>query len=90
VFHENYVRNGTIFEEGENGILLNNDAIRTLVESTIQKIKNLSIRQAKSYMYVDDVMVDYNDSTKMMRIKRHPSQIEPKQKSNYAVYFYAK
>jgi hypothetical protein len=88
IFYENYVRNGTIFEEGENGILLNQDAIQILVETTIQKIKELSIRQAKSYMYVDEVLVDYNDSTKMMRIKRSPDQIEPHPKSNYAVYFY--
>jgi len=61
-----------------------------LVETTIQKIKELSIRQAKSYMYVDELLVDYNDSTKMMRIKRDPSQIDNQQKSDYAVYFYAK
>ncbi|MBF0275863.1 MAG: hypothetical protein HQK84_11590, partial [Nitrospinae bacterium] len=52
-FHTNYVRNGTIFEEGENGILLNSDAIRALIEFTLQQISELSIRQAKSYMYVD-------------------------------------
>jgi hypothetical protein len=90
MFHDNYVRNGTIFEEGENGILLNQDAIRILVETTIHKIKELSIRQAKSYMYVDEVLVDYNGSTKMMRIKRDQSQIENQPKSDYAVYFYAK
>ena len=89
-FHENYVRNGTIFEEGENGIMLNQDAIQIMVETTIHKIRGLSIRQAKSYMYVDEVMVDYNDSTKMMRIKRDPNQIENQPKSDYAVYFYAK
>lgn len=89
-FHANYVRNGTIFEEGECGILLNQDAIKILVGTTIQKIKELAIRQAKSYMYVDEVSVDYNDSIKMMRIKRDPDQIEKQPKSDYAVYFYAK
>ncbi len=90
VFHENYVRNGTIFEEGEIGILLNQDAIHILVESTVQKIKELSIRQAKSYMYVDDVQVDFNESSKMMRIKRDPNSISNKKETNYAIYFYAK
>ncbi len=89
-FYENYVRNGTIFEEGENGILLNNDAIQILVETTIQKIKDLSIRQAKSYMFVDEVSVDYNDSSKMMRIKHYPDQVVGQSKSKYAIYFYAK
>jgi len=89
-FNENYVRNGTIFEEGENGILLNQDAIHILVEATVQKIKELSIRQAKSYMYVDEVLVDYNDSNKMMRIKRNKGEISSQAESNFATYFYAK
>jgi hypothetical protein len=89
-FHPNYVRRGTIFEEGEVGILLNNDAIQAVVECTLQMIAELSIRQAKSYMYVDEVLVDFNDSNKMMRIKRDESSIEPKPQAEYAAYFYAK
>ena len=89
-FHTNYVRNGTIFEEGENGVLLNQDAMRILVETTLQKIEELSIRQAKSYMYVDEIEVDYNDSSKMMRIKRDPNSIVKNPESDYAIYFYAK
>ena len=90
IFHPNYVRNGTIFEEGENGILLNQDAIQILVEETIRKIRELSIRQAKAYMYIDSVEVDYNDSSKMMRIKRSSDQVQASPQSDYAVYFYAK
>jgi hypothetical protein len=90
IFHPNYVRRGTIFEEGEVGILLNDDAIRALVEHTLERISNLSIRQAKGYMYVDQVAVDYNDSNKMMRIKRDESEISEKPRTSFAVYFYAK
>ncbi|NOQ17240.1 MAG: hypothetical protein GQ581_09285 [Methyloprofundus sp.] len=89
-FHPNYVRNGTIFEEGENGILLNNDAVQALVEHTLQMISELSIRQAKSYMYVDEILVDYNDSHKMMRIKKSEGDISEQASTDYAVYFYAK
>ena len=89
-FHENYVRNGTIFEEGENGILLNDDALTVLIEETLRKISELSIRQAKSYMYVDEVTVDYNDSSEMMRIKKDESLISKNPQSEYATYFYAK
>lgn len=89
-FHANYVRNGTIFEEGEAGILLNDDAIQAIVEYTLEQISELSIRQAKSYMYVDSMVVDYNDSSKMMRIKRDESDISEQPDSDYAVYFYAK
>jgi hypothetical protein len=89
-YHNNYVRSGTIFEEGENGILLNQDAITILIEATLQKISGLSIRQAKSYMYVDEIEVDYNDSTKMMRIKRDESSVNSQLNSDYAIYFYGK
>ena len=90
VFHKNYVRGGTIFEEGEVGILLDNEAIDILIQETIRMISELSIRQAKGYMYVDSVLVDYNDSHKMMRIKRSESEISETPETNYAVYFYAK
>lgn len=89
-FHSNYVRCGTIFEEGECGILLNDDAVQALVEHTLFRIGDLSIRQAKGYMYVDEITVDYNDSHKMMRIKRDESEIINAQNAPFAQYFYAK
>lgn len=89
-FHENFVRGGTIFEEGEVGISLNQDAISALIEYTIELISDLSIRQAKSYMYVDEVVVDYNDSNKMMRIKADGNSISPNADCDYATYFYSK
>lgn len=89
-FHSNYVRAGTIFEEGEVGILLDNIAINILVAETIRMVAELSIKQAKGYMYVDSVLVDYNDSHKMMRIKRSESDISETPNAEYATYFYAK
>ena len=90
VFHPNYIRKGTIYQEGEAGILLDQEAIDILVQTTLDLIANLSIRQAKGYMYVDSIEVDYNDSNKMMRIKRSPDEISPEPKTDYAVYFTAK
>ncbi len=89
-FHENCVRNGTIFEEGENGILLNDDAVAVLIDETLRMISELSIRQAKSYMYVDEMTIDYNNSTQMMRVKHDEGSVNSKSSSNYAHYFYAK
>lgn len=89
-FHDNYVRAGTIFEEGEVGILLDKVAIDVLVKETIRMVTELSIKQAKGYMYVDSVLVDYNDSHKMMRIKRAESDISEMPNAEYATYFYAK
>ncbi|WP_185235257.1 type I-Fv CRISPR-associated protein Cas7fv [Teredinibacter franksiae] len=90
LFHPNYIRKGTIFEEGEVGILLNDDAIQVLIQHMLDRIGNLSIRQAKSYMYVDEVVVDYNDSSRMMRIKSDKGSISEEKANDYAVYFYAK
>lgn len=73
IYHKNYVRNGSIYDIGEAGILLNDVAIDILVKKTLDLLENLSIRQAKGYMYVDSIKWDYNDSSKakdMMRIKR--------------------
>lgn len=89
VFHPNYVRKGTIFEEGEVGILLDNTAIDILVNETLSLLRELSIKQAKGYMYVESVEVDYNDSNKMMRIKRSPEQANLEPQMDYAVYFEA-
>ena len=89
-FHENYVRSGTIFEEGEMGILLNQDAIKALIDYTIELISDLSIRQAQSYMYVDELLVDYNDGNKMMRIKRDEESIVVAPTGEFANYFYQK
>lgn len=90
VFHSNYVRRGTIFEEGEVGLLLNQDAMQALVEETLRRISELSIRQAKAYMYVDEMLVDYNDSNKMMRIKRDETEISEQPQEAYAIYFEGK
>jgi hypothetical protein len=89
IFHPNYVRFGTIFEEGEQGILLDNIAVKILIEETLSMLKNLSIRQAKGYMYIDEIEVDYNDSHKMMRIKRGDIT-SPEASTDFATYFYAK
>lgn len=89
-FHSNFVRRGTIYDEGEAGILLDDIAIDILVQSILNMIRDLAIRQAKGYMYVDSIQVDYNDSNKMMRIKRSPDEACPQPQGDYAVYFEAK
>lgn len=90
VFYPNYVRVGTIFEEGEAGILFNDDALKLLVNTILKKLQDLIIRQAKSYMYVDQMVIDYNNSNKMMRIKRDESDISSNPSDDFARYFYPK
>jgi hypothetical protein len=91
IFHPNYVRQGTIFEEGEVGILLNNDAIDILINETLRMITELNIVQGKGFMSVKDIIVDYNDSGHTMRIMEDDKNIASQLKKNsYAVYYYAK
>jgi len=90
VYHENYVRNGSIYDIGEAGILLNDEALDILVKETLNLLENLTIRQAKGYMYVDSIEVDYNDGIKakdMMRIKRNGTVNFSKNDMKYAKYF---
>lgn len=90
VFHKNYVRKGSVFNEGEVGLLLDDVAIDILVKKMLDLLANLSIRQGKGYMFVDTLEVDYNNSNKAMRIKRFPSEISPTPTDAYAVYFEGK
>jgi hypothetical protein len=91
VFHPNYVRGGTIFEEGEQGILLDEVAIGILIDETLEMLRNLSIRQAKGYMYVETLEIDYNGSNKMMRFKnKNADSVNPSKDEDFATYFYAK
>lgn len=93
VYNKKYVRKGSIFSGGESGLLLNDDAIDIVVNQMLSILSSLVIRQAKGFMYVDEVTVDYNDSEKtadMFRIIRDDnSSLNDKKTSNYAVYFEA-
>ncbi len=89
-YHKNYVRNGSIYDIGEAGILLNNEAIDILVVKTLGLFENLTIRQAKGYMYVDEIEVDYNNGSSakdMMRIKENGNVNSKKENLKYAQYF---
>jgi len=90
VYHSNYVRRGSIYNIGEEGILLNDEAINIVVNETLKLFKNLVIRQAKGYMYVDEIEVDYNNgktAQDMMRIKRTDNTNNSKGEMKYAQYF---
>jgi len=89
-FHENYVRLGSVYNEGQIGVLLNEDAIEVLVNEMLSKIENLGIKQSKSYMYVDELEVDYNSSNKCMRIKKNINSISENKDEQYAIYFEGK
>ncbi len=91
VYHKNYIRKGTVFADGQKGILLNEYAIDALVKQIIFMIENLAIKQAKGYMYVENVEIDYNNFTHprdMFRIRnRSNNDIVTKKNEPYAIYY---
>lgn len=90
VFHKEYVRSGSIFKTGEAGILLNQDALEILVKGMLEKIENLYIQQSQGWMCVEEIEVDYNNTSNYMRIKRDPSSISSTKEVEYKTYFEAK
>lgn len=86
-FNANYCRKGTIFDNPEVGILLNDDAIHVLVLEMARRLTSLYIKQAKGYLIVDEVTLDYNDSDKPMRIKKGAFDICSEKNGSYATYY---
>lgn len=87
-FHENYVREGSIFKVGEAGLLLSEAAIMALVDHLLDLIFNLAISQGGGYLAVDSLLVDYNDSPKM-RIRDDESAINEVKEAPFATYYVA-
>lgn len=87
-YSNNYVRQGTIFADGQKGILLNEYAIDTLVKQMLFMIENLGFSQAKGYVYVDSLEIDYNNFTHprdMFRIRNNQQNLQKNEP--YAVYY---
>lgn len=85
VFNKNYVRVGGITNDGEAGLLMNNDAIELVVKEILERIENLFIKQSKGYLTVTSLAVDYNDG-QAMRIKRDLQAISQDNKQ-FAIYY---
>ena len=91
VFANNYKRVNSIAEEGEAGLLLNDDAIDLIVKELILTISTLYIARSRAYVKVDEFVVDYNDGSTIdaMRIKTDDQNISKTKERNYAVYYEA-
>lgn len=87
VEYGDFIRVGSIYNEPEKGLLLNEDAVSILVELMIEMIEELSIKQAKGWLSVSSFDIDYNDSKSMMRIIKDPQSVETEKDTEYAVYY---
>jgi hypothetical protein len=87
VFLTNYVRKGSIMKnQGEAGLLLNENAIDLLVQAILEKIESVFLKQAKGYLTVDKLTIDYN-AGHPMRIKRDETLIQNHKNEPYAVFY---
>lgn len=82
-----FYRVGSIYQELEKGIRLNQAAIKELVKLQIEIIQDLSINQSKGFLKVDSIEVDYNDSKKMFRIEKDKLNINSEDNVDYAIYY---
>jgi hypothetical protein len=60
-------RVGAVSWATEAGILLNDDALRVVIDQIKDLITHLYIRQGKGYLQVLEVLVDYNESNRVFR-----------------------
>jgi hypothetical protein len=87
-YNECYVRNGSIMDLGEAGIVINSDGCALLVRLMLDKLESLYIQQSKGWMRVDTVTVDYNDSKKPMRVRGKDSQAVASNPANPMAGYY--
>lgn len=85
-FVTNAVRTGTFVKEGEAGLLLNDAAMDVAIQETLELLRTLYVRQAKGFLRVDEVLVDYNTGH-AFRILKDPSVAVTEKREPYAMYY---
>lgn len=80
-------RIGAVVKVGDAGILLNDDALRVVIDQVVELISGLYIRQGKGYLQVTDVLVDYNDSNRAFRCETDPSSAVGVDSIGFAHYY---
>lgn len=86
-YNECWVRDGSLMAIGEAGILLNNDALFILVKYFEKLLISLFIHQARGWMQIDDLKMDFNDSGKRFRMKPNDSLAEDFSGKKFVVYY---
>jgi hypothetical protein len=74
-------------ENGEAGILLNDDAIDLVVNDIIERIKGLVIKQSKGHLSVDSITVSYSTTNQGMKHLKNNEEVVSTKTESYAVYY---
>lgn len=86
-FVKKAIRIGAVSKVGDAGIMLNEDAIRIVVDQIRELIENLCIRQGKGYLQVTDVLVDFNNGKRVFRTEVTPNIADAQGVGEFAVYY---
>lgn len=86
-FVKKAVRIGAVSKVGDAGVVLNDDAIRVVVDQVRELIETLFIRQGKGYLQVTDVLVDFNDGHRVFRCEAQPDIADVAGEGPFAVYY---
>lgn len=86
-FVRKVVRVGSVSQSGDAGILLNDDALRVVIDQIKDLIESLYIRQGKGFLQVVDVLVDYNDGNRVFRAESDPSIAVGVDTAGFAQYY---
>jgi hypothetical protein len=86
-FVKKAVRIGAVSKVGDAGIVLNDDAIRVVVNQVRELIEGLCIRQGKGYLQVTDVLVDFNSGSRVFRSEASPAIADAQGAGLFAVYY---
>jgi len=74
-FVKKAVRQGSIEPVGDAGVLLDDAAVEIIAHEVRGLFETLAIRQGKGHLCVNNVVVDYNDTTRLFRGEQHPDAV---------------
>jgi hypothetical protein len=86
-FVKKAIRIGAVSKVGDAGIMLNDDAIRIVVDQVRELIETLCIRQGKGYLQVTNVLVDFNSGNRVFRCEAAPHIADSQGVDAFAVYY---
>lgn len=86
-FVKKAVRIGAVSKVGDAGVLLNDDAMRVVVNQVRELIETLLIRQGKGYLEVTGVQVDFNDGQRVFRSESAPDIADAQGDGPFALYY---
>ena len=86
-FVKKAVRIGAVSKVGDAGVVLNDDAMRVVVDQIRELIETLCIRQGKGYLQVTGVQVDFNDGRRVFRSESAPDIADAQGAGPFAFYY---